>query len=1107
MNRKIKIARNIFGALPAALGIIFMIIPFLTEAQQITNEGATITIKPGSKIYLGTYKHIDGIVDNSGEIHISDSLVNNHASSGIFGDDGNPPTEGSVIFKGGNPQQISGTGMSVYFYNFNLDNTSGTPFKLFRPFNVNGMLTFSTGNINLNGRVIDLGTYGSLQDEQNNKRIFGTSGYITATNNLSFGFSGEVGNLGLSLNIGDNNFGFTEIRRSHFQLSPFSPNGHINRFFEFRPQNSATDPVPAMGVEFFDEETLPAHNISEYRIFHSNTDGFSWIKLPSPEGDDPEFDFQVEASNISGIAASAEKKSIITVSESNCINGPVVDLGPASRNICEGASFELGEAPGQQVYIWKKDGNEISGASTHKLTVTEAGLYELTVIDGNGCEGSDNITIFVREKPVADFEVTNFACEGTATLFNDLSSSADGTITYSWNFGDPSTTSDVSADAEPSYIYSNDGAFNVSLTVTSQYGCVSDPQTHIAVVNPLPVVDFSSNQVCKGEATTFTNNAVVSGLNYVWDFGNGNTSTASSTAQFTFLASGNHSVTLRATNPNTTCTQSLTKTVVINPVPIADFSFVGQCKPNEILFENTSVITNGTMSYEWDFGDGEISSSEDPFKVFTTEGTFDVTLTVTSDLGCTNVITKSVNISLQPSIFTGDVETCGEQIVLDADPNNIFAGATFEWSDQSTQQVNTITKSGVYTVTVTMPGGCKTTESVKVTLNTILTPDLDPVVEACGQYVADAGFYPSGIYEWSTGASGQTITITQSGTYSVHVTDQNGCEASASVAVTINALPVVSLGDDRIICNGTTTTLNAGNAGSDFKWSDGSFAQTLVVGASNVYSVTVTNEHGCSSQDEVRVTVLDPFTVDLGPDRTICGGVSLELNAGITGVTYLWGSSNNDTGSSQTFSAERGGKYWVRVTNDYNCVASDTIMINETENTLNAEFTSASQIYPGDTLHFVNVSYPVPFESSWNFGNGQTSTVEDPDVIYYTEGTFSVTLTVTNGLCTDSKTKTITVLKDEGEQSGGRIVRPDDILSTVIFPNPARSYVNVDVLLSSVMIVRVQLVNTLGVSFYDESFHGERIEEKIGIDALNAGVYFIKVFTDRQVRTIRLLKH
>lgn len=143
---------------------------------------------------------------------------------------------------------------------------------------------------------------------------------------------------------------------------------------------------------------------------------------------------------------------------------------------------------------------------------------------------------------------------------------------------------------------------------------------------------------------------------------------------------------------------------------------------------------------------------------------------------------------------------------------------------------------------------------------------------------------------------------------------------TAIVTITVSPGITVSLSPDQTICAGDSIQLNAGQPGSSYLWINHSTAQTLTVSTSGTYWVQVTDPSGCVGRDSVVVTVLNvPFS--LGPDRSICDGATLTLDAGNPGATYLW--SNGD--QTQTTMVSSGGDHWVRVLslpacrNSFNC--------------------------------------------------------------------------------------------------------------------------------------------------------------------------------------------
>ena len=180
-------------------------------------------------------------------------------------------------------------------------------------------------------------------------------------------------------------------------------------------------------------------------------------------------------------------------------------------------------------------------------------------------------------------------------------------------------------------------------------------------------------------------------------------------------------------------------------------------------------------------------------------------------------------------------------------------------------------------------------------------------------------------YQWSTGDSTQSITVTPFQTTNYYLTVTNGsCSGIDSVKVSVSPLPLVNLGNDTTICQSNQILLNAGNIGCTYLWSTGATTQTLNVTSSGTYWVKVANSNGCIGKDTISVNIVANLIVNLGNDTTICQGNSLTLNAGNIGASYLW----NTGATNQQINVTNSGTYWVKVTNSNGCYARDTIVVN-----------------------------------------------------------------------------------------------------------------------------------------------------------------------------------
>jgi hypothetical protein len=198
--------------------------------------------------------------------------------------------------------------------------------------------------------------------------------------------------------------------------------------------------------------------------------------------------------------------------------------------------------------------------------------------------------------------------------------------------------------------------------------------------------------------------------------------------------------------------------------------------------------------------------------------------------------------------------------------------ANYMWSSGGNAPTETVSPSSTstYTVTGTDMNGCMNTATVMVTVNPLPTVALGSDVTQCGGTVTFDAQNVGSTYLWSDASTNQMLTVSTSGTYSVTVTDANGCMNSDVVMATINAIPTVALGADITQCGGTAT-LNAQNAGSTYLWNNGSTTQTISVSSTGNYFVDVTDGNGCMGSDTIMVTINTiPTVTGTAASTTVC---------------------------------------------------------------------------------------------------------------------------------------------------------------------------------------------------------------------------------------------
>ncbi|MBL0310608.1 MAG: gliding motility-associated C-terminal domain-containing protein [Bacteroidetes bacterium] len=200
--------------------------------------------------------------------------------------------------------------------------------------------------------------------------------------------------------------------------------------------------------------------------------------------------------------------------------------------------------------------------------------------------------------------------------------------------------------------------------------------------------------------------------------------------------------------------------------------------------------------------------------------------------------------------------------------------------------------------------------------------DLGPDIVQCGGRIQLDALNTGADYLWSDASTGQTLNIGMSGTYSVTVTNQPNCSASASINITINPVPVVDLGADIHHCSNTfRDILFVAIPETFYSWSTGETTQQIAVTSTGNYSVTVTNSDNCTASDELAISVDPSPTVSLGDDITTCA-TSVRLMGGAF-ESYSW-----STGASANFVVvNSSGTYRLTVSNTFHCTASSSVNV------------------------------------------------------------------------------------------------------------------------------------------------------------------------------------
>jgi len=283
--------------------------------------------------------------------------------------------------------------------------------------------------------------------------------------------------------------------------------------------------------------------------------------------------------------------------------------------------------------------NNISNSQNPCHTYTASATYNvvLTVTSDKGCQSTTILPVTVLSPPVAAFTAPD-VCLNSTTAFSDASTGASN---WFWAFGDGGT----STSQNPSHNYLGYGNYIVTLIVSSGGTCV-DTAYDTAKVNPLPVVNFSSDTVCQGDSTLFMDLSFIpsgSITNWSWNFGDGDTSSLQNPIH-AYTSSGNYNASLTCTS-NNNCSSSVSLSVMVHPLPLADFSTTPSPTGeliDEVVF--TDLSTGGVVNWLWNFGDSATDSAQSPSHIYSDTGIYIVTLIVTSANGCLDTVIKPFEI-------------------------------------------------------------------------------------------------------------------------------------------------------------------------------------------------------------------------------------------------------------------------------------------------------------------------------------------------------------------------------------------------------------------------------------------------------------------------------
>lgn len=721
---------------------------------------------------------------------------------------------------------------------------------------------------------------------------------------------------------------------------------------------------------------------------------------------------------------------------------------------CSGISATM-TASGASTYSWSPS-TGLSATSGSTVTATPSATTTYTVVGSIAtCIDTAYATIIVNPKPSVSFTYSQ-PCEDTASVFTNTSTISSGNnVTYSWDFNNDNNFSDATG-ANVNHTFGADGVYSVGLVVTSDQGCKDTLVLTNVNVWPDPVAGFNATSVCAQTATGFADNSTVAvgTINtWAWDVNNDAlTDATASAAAYTYSTGGTYPVSLSVTS-NHGCTDSITKNINVNYIPVPGFSAIDGCLSGAIPFTGTSSVTGALIANSlWDFGDGQTSAQANPSHLYSTCGDKTVTLTVTSDSGCTNNTSGVITVYCLPQAAFTYTQPCEDTATVFTSTSIISAGSNvaFNWDFNNDNNFTDATGSsvsnlfgtgGVYTVAleVISDNGCRDTlvlNAINVWPNPVANFSATSACAQTATNFSDQSAVAAGtITNWAwdvnndalTDASTPTTTntYTSGGNYPVSLTatSDHGCKNSITKNINVNYIPVASFSavggclSSEIPFTGTSTVTGA--AIVNFLWDFGDGQTSALPDPMHLYAtcgdktvnLSVTSDSGCVNNVTDTITVYclpqASFTNTQPCEDTVTVFTSTSSISSGNNVTYNWDFNNDNnftdaTGSPVNYLLGGGGTYTVslEVISDNGC--RDTVVITNINVWPNpvADFNATSVCEQAVTNLADNSSVSTGTISAWAWDvnndaitDASTSTTTNT---YTVGGSYPVHLTVTS---------------------------------------------------------------------------------------------------------------
>ena len=650
------------------------------------------------------------------------------------------------------------------------------------------------------------------------------------------------------------------------------------------------------------------------------------------------------------------------------------------------------------IYEWDfGDGNTTSIRNPMHL-YADSGNKHVTLITTDVASNKDTFEVFFYldkcpqpAKSEFTYDWVGQDCIQDSIQFNAYSNEQE-IVSFNWDFGDGNT----STERNPLHSFVTDSAYEVQLVIQDTVGNFDTTRYHINLYNCPALADFDWHRHgnCGVKDSVHFNpiGQPSHSAIYQWDFGDGNTS-AEAYPLHPYSDTLLVNVTLIVSDTggiSDTVTHQLQTFECESDV---DFIWNGVCEGDTTFFTNH---TDGGTSWLWRFGDGNTSTTKDPFHVYTAPGVYAVTL-VGNDGTHSDSIQNIVQIFPKPAISATIVDaTCNGSADGSITISSVNSGAeplSYIWSDSSVAAAITGLTAGTYFVDMMDTLGCYSSDTFQVAEPNATEAEAVTIIDASCHDASDGSIEVKGIggvapyaFSWNTGPTTSQITGLGASAFIVTVTDANACiGVDTFVVASPDTLSLDMIATDENCvdaCDGSIDiTVTGGQAPYTYNWSNAPVTEDLVNLCAGSYTVTVTDDNGCITANSKIISAGQTVAITVSNDTSICSGESVSLTA--TGAdTYNW--SNGSTTATINETPSTTTQYFVTGSTSAGCSIDDSVLVTVN----NVPFVNAG----ADTAICAGGSATLTASGAdtylWSTGETSTTITVNPSAneLYYVDG-------------------------------------------------------------------------------------------------------------------------